>query len=221
VADAFTFVRVAYHVPGTSFPGEIGGFTVGDWATDYPDPDINFARQVEERLGLRADDGVILQLSDPTLSEFPFIYLGGGGELRLTAEEASALRAYLLNGGFLMVDDFWREEEWVFLMPEMVRVFPDRPVVELPGDHDIFRTFYPITERPSVPGAAELSFPVDEQPHYRGIFDGDGRLMVILLHNLDFGDGWEHISDPNYPVEISLGGAVTMGINILVYALMY
>jgi hypothetical protein len=44
---------------------------------------------------------------------------------------------------------------------------------------------------------------------------------VISSCRLDFGDGWEHISDPDYQVEISLGWAVAMGINILVYALTY
>lgn len=34
----------------------------------------------------------------------------------------------------------------------------------------------------------------------------------------DFGDGREHIGGPNYPVEMSLGGAVAMRINVLVHA---
>jgi hypothetical protein len=40
-----------------------------------------------------------------------------------------------------------------------------------------------------------------------------------LLFNMDFGDGWEHVDDPNYPESASMGGAVAMGINIVAYAL--
>jgi hypothetical protein len=36
-------------------------------------------------------------------------------------------------------------------------------------------------------------------------------LMAILCHNHDFGDAWEHLNDPWYPKEISLGHAVTHG----------
>jgi hypothetical protein len=43
--------------------------------------------------------------------------------------------------------------------------------------------------------------------------------MAILCHNHDFGDAWEHIDDPWYPKEMSLGYGVPMGINIVVYAL--
>jgi hypothetical protein len=57
------------------------------------------------------------------------------------------------------------------------------------------------------------------EPRYRGILADDGRLMAILLFNMDFGDAWEHIDDPDYPVESSRS-AVAMGINFLVYALM-
>ena len=28
--------------------------------------------------------------------------------------------------------------------------------------------------------------------HYRGISDDQGRLMAIICHNTDLGDGWEH-----------------------------
>ena len=33
--------------------------------------------------------------------------------------------------------------------------------------------------------------PGSREVHYRGIFDDKGRLMVIICHNTDLGDGWE------------------------------
>jgi len=34
------------------------------------------------------------------------------GRLCSATKEVAALRKYLLNGGFLMLDDFWGDSEW-------------------------------------------------------------------------------------------------------------
>lgn len=140
--------------------------------------------------------------------------------------EVAGLRNYLLGGGFLMVDDFWGEEEWESLGAELRRVFPNREPVELSSDHEIFRSFYEFKEKPHVPSFTALhqANAVENdaaEPHYFGFLDDTGRLMAVLCHNLDFGDAWEseHSPSPAYPREISLGRAVPMGVNIVVYAL--
>ena len=28
-------------------------------------------------------------------------------------------------------------------------------------------------------------------PHWRGIRDGDGRWMLMISHNIDYGEGWK------------------------------
>ena len=55
---------------------------------------------------------MVLELTDPELVNYPFIYILEPGRLVFNDEEVEALRRYLLNGGFLMVDDFWGEDEW-------------------------------------------------------------------------------------------------------------
>lgn len=186
--------------------------------TDWPDADRSFSNHVERLTGLATDpDGLQLELTDPALQQYPFIYIVEGGQMQLNDEEVSALRAYLLGGGFLMADDFWGEYEWGILAEEFRRVFPDREPLELPADHEVFRSFYEINEIPQVPGRAGTR--PGTEPHFWGLIDDDGRLMVIFCHNSDFGDGWEHIDDPWYPREFSLGRAIPMGLNIVVYAL--
>jgi hypothetical protein len=219
LASEFTFVRVAY----SADTGRAGASALrsGSWATDAPEAELHFSRQVEKRLGLKARDSRVLTLTDPELSKYPLIYLVEGGRMRLSDKEVAALRKYLTGGGFLMVDDFWGDEQWAALASELGRVFPDRPIIDLPADHEIFSAYYAIKSRPAVPGLAELTRRDSAEPHYRGIAAEDGRLLAILLHNLDFGDAWEHVDNPEYPVESSLGGAVPIGINILVYALMH
>ena len=56
----------------------------------------------------------------------------------------AACREYLLRGGFLLVDDFWGSRQWANFHRAFTEVFPDREIVELPSDHEIFRSYYDI-----------------------------------------------------------------------------
>ena len=210
--SAFTFVRVVY---SSNSRRGVGG---GSWRTDFPDADQAFSSQVERALGLTVDpDGLQLRLTDPEISGYPFIYIVEPGQMTLSDEEVVALRNYLLGGGFLMADDFWGENEWENVANELNRVFPDREPVELTIDHEVFQSFYYISETPQVPGAGGAR--QGTQGRLLGLFDDYGRLMAILCHNHDFGDAWEHIDDPWFPKDLSLGYAVPMGVKIAVYAL--
>lgn len=210
--SAFTFVRIKYS--NRLGPGSTGAA----WLTDFPDADRALSNQVERSTGLTIDpDGLQLELTDPALQDYPFIYIVEAGQMRLSDDEAVALRNYLLGGGFLMADDFWGEYEWGLFAEELHRVFPDREPVELTVDHEIFQSFYYVSETPQVPGRGGAR--PGTQDRLLGLLDDNGRLMAILCHNHDFGDAWEHLNDPWYPKEISLGHAVPMGVNIVVYAL--
>ena len=210
--SAFTFVRIKYSSGSRARrPGP-------SWLTDFPDADRALSNQVERSTGLTTDpDGLQLELTDPVLQGYPFIYIVEPGQMRLSDDETVALRDYLLGGGFLMADDFWGEYEWGLFAEELRRVFPDREPVELTVDHEIFQSFFYISETPQVPARGGVR--PNTRNRFLGLFDDDGRLMAILCHNDDFGDAWEWSNDPAYPKEISLGHAVPMGVNIVVYAL--
>ena len=58
------------------------------------------------------------------------------------------------------------------------------------------------------------------EAHCKGIFDRNGRLMVVVMHNTDLGDGWEREGENyGYFEEFSAKRAYPMGINIVVYAM--
>lgn len=218
--DVFTFVRVAYGSWRESWRRP-------KWKTDYPDSDLNFSYRLAELTSLKVDpNGKILKLTDPELFDFPFLYLIEPGEMSLEEDEVVALRRYLLNGGFLMIDDFWGEREWETLAGEMKRVFPDREPQELPLEHEIFHCVYDLKVKPQVPSINHyLSGETTErwdatEAHYRAIFDDKERIMVIICHNTDLGDGWEREGvDNGYFREYSEKYAYPMGINIVTYAM--
>ncbi len=221
--DVFTFVRVQY----SSWSGW------DKWRIDYPDAELNFSYRLQQLTSLHVNpDGRILRLTDPELFNFPFIYIVEPGQLVFSKHEVSALRRYLLNGGFLMVDDFWGDYEWNNFYREIKRVFPHREPKELPLEHPIFHCVYDLKERPQIPafgmarqgpGGQIITWergPDTRQVHYQSLFDDNGRMMAIICHNTDLGDGWEREGiDPWYFKEFSEKKAYPLGINIVFYAM--
>ena len=221
--DVFTFVRVRY--------GGGYGRRGGRWDTDYPDADLNFSYRLQELTSLQTDPyGKVIELSDEKLFDYPFLYLIEPGRMWLEDAEVENLRRYLLNGGFLMVDDFWGDYEWDNFYQNIKRVFPDREPVELPLEHEIFHCVYDLKRKPQIPSIHsdwESGYTTDRpwdpsavEVHYRGIFDDKGRMMVIICHNTDVGDGWEREGlSQAYFKQFSEKWSYPMGINIVVYAM--
>ena len=90
-------------------------------------------------------------LTDPELFDYPFIYIVEPGALVFNDAEVKALRRYLLNGGFLMVDDFWGEDEWYNFYCEISACFPTASRMELPLEHPIFHCVYDLKKKPQIP----------------------------------------------------------------------
>ena len=226
--DVFTFTRIQYdsHRGSYGWRGGRGG-SGGKWRTDYPDADLNLSFRLKELTSLEVDpDGKIIRLTDEELFDQPFIYMIEPGHLQFSEEEVVALRRYLTKGGFLMVDDFWGEDEWANFYQQIKRVFPNREPTEVPLEHEIFHIVYDLEKKPQIPSIYHyMSGRRTERhdakfPHYRGIFDDKGRMMAFICHNTDLGDGWEREGvDKGYFEEYSEPYAYPLGINIVTYAL--
>jgi len=221
--DVFTFARLKYDA---SYGGGYYGWS--KWATDYPDSDLNFSFRLQQLTSLRVNpDPVVLELNDPKLFDHPFLYIIEPGRgFGVTPETGEILRRYCLNGGFVMVDDFWGEDEWYGFYQDLKVVFPDREPQELPLEHPIFHCVYDLKEKPQVPsiGHAMSGYRTErwdaQEAHYRAVFDDDERIMMIICHNTDLGDGWEREGEnEDYFHQFSEKWAYPMGINIVFYAM--
>lgn len=225
--DVFTFVRIKYK----SEYGYGWNRGRGDWKTDHPDADWNLAYRLQQMTSLKVrGEGLIMELTDPELFNYPFIYMVEVGDLLFDEEEVLALRKYLLNGGFLMVDDFWGEPAWEHFAGQMKRVFPDRTPQEIPIEHPIFNIVFTLKEKPQIPNVGTgtqsqytgVTWETwdSKTPHYKGLYDDKGRLMAVICHNTDLGDGWEREGNNYYYFkEFSEKKAYPLGINIIVYAM--
>jgi len=195
------------------------------WTQDYPRADRHFAQALRRLSRVQArsvEQPVNLDDGDDAFN-YPWINAGEMGDWYLTDAQTKALREYLLRGGFLMLDDFWGTEEWNRFMESMARVFPDRPIVEIPDDDPIFHVVYDLGERFQVAGewaiARGTTYRSDgSTAHWRGIYDDHGRVMVAMTFNSDIGDSWEWADDPNYPEKYSSLG-IRIGVNYVIYSM--
>jgi Domain of unknown function (DUF4159) len=222
-----------FHMARAKYPTRGGGGSHGYfepwWAIDYPVAEQHFLPALRRLTHLSvADDSIHLDLTDKRLFDYPFLFLQqpGRGNWRPTDQEAAGLRDYLMRGGFLLVDDFHGEYDWAIFEQAIHKVLPGRPIVEIPDTDPLMHVFYDLGDRVQIPGLRHLyrkadgSIGVQMQgpPHWRGIYDDRGRLIVGINFNIDMGDGWEHADTPYYPAEMT-GMAYRLGINYVIYAM--
>jgi hypothetical protein len=210
---------------------EAGG--VG-WATDYPFAAVNLMTRLSEltKIPISRDANQeinywVIRLTDPMLFECPFLVGSDVGTASFSDEEAKNLRAYLLKGGFLWVDDFWGDESWQQWSDEMHRVVPEFRIVDVPADDPIRRMLFTVGDVEQVAsiffwrGTGQTSERGPESPHadFREIADSKGRIMVVMTHNTDIGDSMEReAEDPEFFAQFSPKG-YGLATNIVLYAL--
>jgi hypothetical protein len=222
----FQFVRLAYADGG----GGGGGFGRGrfgrnaSWLTDAPEAEQHFLQGVKRLTRLDAgSDSIGVRPLDPEIFDYPFLYAVEVGRWELSEADGAQLREYLERGGFLMVDDFHGSYEWESFMDSLRRVFPDRPVVEIQDSSEAFHVLFDLDQRVQIPGVVALmngvTYEKDGQtPHWRGVFDDSGRLMIAINFNMDLGDAWEHADNPGYPQPLT-ALAYRFGINYILYSM--
>jgi Domain of unknown function (DUF4159) len=214
----FSFVRLAYTAHSSSWGRS------ERWLTDYPEADAFLVGGVRRmtRVNTRPE-GIQLAIMDDALFDYPWIYAVEVGGWSLSDEEAARLREYLLRGGFLVVDDFHGTVEWAVFEEGMRKIFPDRSIVEIPRSDPVFHMVYDIDDEMQIPGVQFVrsgrTYEKDGyKPHWRGIYDDQGRLMVVINFNMDLGDSWEHADYPPYPWSYTNRGFM-YGVNYIVYAM--
>src|SRR5215469_1002670 len=180
--------------PNNGYAGRDGdwhhGFSL--WTQDYPRADRHFSEAVRRltRLDARSVEQPVNLEDGDDVYNWPWLYAVQVGEWGLTTEEAKVLRDYLLRGGFFMADDFHGKYEWDMFNAAMKKVFPDREIVDIPGDDAIFHTVYDLDDRYQIPGAEHLRLGYKNDgkgAHWRAIYDDKGRIMVAASFNSDVG----------------------------------
>ena len=181
----------------------------GDW---YANPSSlpNLLEAIRSRTPLRVGrEEKVVTLAGDELWNTPYIYMTGHGNVHWSDADLVTLRRYLEQGGFLHVDDNYGMD--ASIRKELARLFPGRPLVEVPLDHPIYHLVYDFPR--GIPKIHEH----DGKPAQGfGIFL-DGRLVVYYSYQSDLGDGWEDADVHHDPPE-KHEAALRMGVNLYAYA---
>lgn len=205
----------------------------GMWTMDYPRSDRHLLAGVRRltRIDTRSVEQVAEFDGTDEVYNWPVLYGVEVGHWLLPDDQARQMREYLLRGGFFMCDDFHGSalfdgiDEWEVFTQSMSKVFPDRPIEDIPSSDPIFHTLYDLDERFQIPGALYFETgmtyekgPTGKDPHWRCIRDDKGRIMVAICHNMDLGDAWEHSDEPRY-LEKWASLAYRIAMNYFIYDL--
>ena len=193
------------------------------WSQDFPRADRHFSMAVRRltRIHVRSVEQAVNLDDGDDVYNWPWLYAVQVGEWGITDQQAKKLRDYLLRGGFFMADDFHGTLEWSVFQESMQRVFPDRPIVDIPDGDAVFHTVYDLDERYQIVGREHLDTGHKKDGYvarWRGIYDDKHRLLVVVSFNSDIGDSWEWADSPEYPEKYSALG-IRIGINDIVYAM--
>jgi Domain of unknown function (DUF4159) len=196
------------HVPAITI-GRLHYDGGGDW---YANPSSlpNLLAAIHDRTTIPvATREVPVRVTDPELWDVSYLHATGHGNLHWSDAEILVLRRWLEQGGFLHVDDNYGLDE--SFRREVKRLFPDRPLVEVPLDHPIYHLVY------DMPNGVPKIHEHDGKPAQGfGIFV-KGRLVLFYSYQADLGDGWEDESVHHDPPE-KHEAALRMGINLFAYA---
>jgi hypothetical protein len=226
----FHFCRIAFN------NGLGGDFQSSEWWVDFPRADINLSIRLSEltRTNVSRDiDGepynLLLTLMSPELFDCPFIMMTEVGAADLSEAEIANLHDYLVKGGFLWADDFWGTDAWEWWESVIRRVLPANQyrMIELTPDHPLYKAQFQVRETPQIANIGHWARYGDgmergsDSPRAdaRAIVDNQGRIMVLMTHDTDFGDSFEREGDdPRYFLENSVPG-YAFGIDALLYAM--
>lgn len=180
----------------------------GDW---YSNPTAlpNLVSYCNEEIGTTlSTDVATVEANSIDIFQYPFIHMTGHGNVVFSEDDLSNLKNYLLSGGFLHIDDNYGMKP--YLEKELLKLFPDKKLIELPANHEIFNNHaqFPL-------GLPKIHEHDGERPQALGIFH-EGRLVLLFTFEADLGDGWESPEVHNDPPAVRKK-ALDMGANIIKY----
>ncbi len=178
----------------------------GDWYNDVNSLK-NLATFCNKNLGTNFEpDYATVEAGSADIYNYAFTYMTGHGNVVFSNQEAENMRAYLMGGGFLFINDDYGMDPYI--RPAMKKVFPETELVELPYSHPIFHQKY------EFPNGIPKIHEHDGKPAKGYGLMWQGRLVAFYNYESDLGDGWDDVHrDP----EDLRQKALQMGSNIVRY----
>jgi len=152
-----------------------------------------------------------VNLTDPDLFQYPFLYMTGMRDPRFTDKDLAVLKRYLASGGFLLADATYGLKEFDASMRRNIKqMFPEAKLEKFDSEHPLFHSFEDIKT---------LVFTTDggERPsEIEGLMVNGNPVLVYSRY--DLGCGWAQHRCP-YRKGIASDDALRLGVNIIVFAM--
>jgi hypothetical protein len=156
-------------------------------------------------------DHVNVRLNDPSIFNYPLLYLSGQWDPKFSAEERAILHRYVSAGGTVLIEDAGGRQEFDLAVRGMLKAtFPEGELVRLPRDHPVFESFHTIR---SVHVNTEEK---EAEPVIEAIMVGDR--PGVLYSPLGLSDGWAGLHSA-YAKCYSGEDAMKLGTNLLLYVM--
>ncbi len=197
-SSAFRIARLKYDGGGDWYNDPLEEPTLLDFVKSHTDIDVD-------------PNYYYVDIMSDDIFTYPFLFITGHGNIRFTDEQASRLRQYLENGGFLYADDDYGMD--AAFRREIKKVFPERALVELPYSYGLYDCVFDFSNGPPKIQDWEDGKP----PKAYGIFIGD-RLAVYYTTECNPSDGWDPPEVHGDP-EAKRLEALEFGTNIVYWAL--
>ncbi|EOR96112.1 Hypothetical protein ADIARSV_0756 [Arcticibacter svalbardensis MN12-7] len=200
----FSFARIRY--------------TSGDWDTDQRMPS-NILNSLLEYTTIPLDpEEKIVELGSDELFKYPFCYLSGHKLVQFNQREEANFKKYVLNGGFVFVDDCNHDIDGLFARSfetQMNKTFGAQALKKIPNDHPIYNSFFKFEKGPPTT-SFELNGWGDDLVHdYLQAITINHRIGV-LYSNKDYGCEWDYeFRNKRFLAEDN----TKFGVNIVLYAM--
>jgi hypothetical protein len=203
-ANKFFFTRLQYES--------------GDWDVDERMP-ANVLNSLIEYTTLPVDTNEnIVPLGSIDIFRCPFCYLSGHKLVEFTREERENFEKYVLNGGFVFVDDCNHDIDGLFAKSfeaQMEKIFGANALKKIPSNHPLYSVFFKFDGPPTT--AQELNGWGDDIVHdYLKAIEVNGKIGV-LYSNKDYGCEWDYDFRNKRFYKLD---NTQFSVNIVMYALM-
>jgi hypothetical protein len=183
----------------------------GDW-----DPDPNSTYQMLRHVALDSSLAVGFDLKyvdaqESQLANYPFLYMTGHRDPKLSDEEVAALRRHLQAGGFLFVNNCCGRSAFdQHVRALAARIFPDQELEPLADDHPLHAAFYTLS------GAHDRLTGAERPVELEGL-SIDDRVVIVYSKN-DAVSHLKQVSDP-YGNGYDAEACRRVVLNVVAYAL--
>lgn len=151
-----------------------------------------------------------VKLAGEELFKIPFVIMTGEGDFILTTAERENLKKYLENGGFLLASASCSNEAWRGAFErEVKRLFGNDSLKDIPIEHDIFKTIFPVKD---------LKMSHGGQSSLRGV---TLKNKIVLVYSPDGLNDTSHTEGCCCCGGNEINNSMEVNANILAYALLH